>query len=129
MSVSISRPCLHQVANLRIRAVRVHCRQSRLGRKKSSEERMSRLAGLLAFAAAASCMLWSQPPLAQEPYPSRTVKIVVPAVPGSTTDTLARIVADQLGQKWGKPTIVENIPGGAMNIGAGNVARAAPDGY
>jgi tripartite-type tricarboxylate transporter receptor subunit TctC len=42
---------------------------------------------------------------------------------------LARVVAEQLGQKWGKPTIVENIPGGAMNIGAGNVARAAPDGY
>jgi tripartite-type tricarboxylate transporter receptor subunit TctC len=90
---------------------------------------MPRLAGLLALATAASCMPWSQPPLAQEPFPSRTVKIVVPAVPGSTTDTLARIVADQLGQKWGKPTIVENIPGGAMNIGAGNVARAAPDGY
>jgi tripartite-type tricarboxylate transporter receptor subunit TctC len=57
------------------------------------------------------------------------VKIVVPAAPGSTTDTLARIVADQLGQKWGKTAIVENVPGGAMNIGAGNVARAAPDGY
>jgi len=53
----------------------------------------------------------------------------VPSLPGSTTDTLARIVAEQLGQKWGKPTIVENIPGGAMNIGAGSVARAAPDGY
>src|ERR1700704_202768 len=90
---------------------------------------MSRLAGLRACAAAASCMLWSQPTPAQEPYPSRTVKIVVPAVPGSTTDTLARIVADQLSQKWSKPAIVENIPGGAMNIGAGNVARAAPDGY
>jgi tripartite-type tricarboxylate transporter receptor subunit TctC len=57
------------------------------------------------------------------------VKIVVPAAPGSTTDTLARIVADQLSQKWGKAAIVENVPGGAMNIGAGNVARAAPDGY
>jgi tripartite-type tricarboxylate transporter receptor subunit TctC len=57
------------------------------------------------------------------------VKIVVPAAPGSTTDTLARLVADQLSQKWGKAAIVENIPGGAMNIGAGNVARAAPDGY
>jgi tripartite-type tricarboxylate transporter receptor subunit TctC len=90
---------------------------------------MSRYAGLLSLVAAASVMLWWEPTLAQEPYPSRTVKIVVPAVPGSTTDTLARIVADQLGQKWGKPTIVENIPGGAMNIGAGNVARAAPDGY
>jgi tripartite-type tricarboxylate transporter receptor subunit TctC len=54
---------------------------------------------------------------------------VVPAVPGSTTDTLARILADQLSKRWGKPTIVENIPGGAMNIGANAVARSAPDGY
>jgi tripartite-type tricarboxylate transporter receptor subunit TctC len=57
------------------------------------------------------------------------VKIVIPAAPGSTTDTLARIVAEHLGQTWGKPSIVENIPGGAMNIGAATVARAAPDGY
>jgi tripartite-type tricarboxylate transporter receptor subunit TctC len=71
----------------------------------------------------------AHPAAAQEPYPSRTVKIVVPAAPGSTTDTLARLIADQLAQKWGKPTIVENIPGGAMNIGATAVARAAPDGY
>jgi tripartite-type tricarboxylate transporter receptor subunit TctC len=54
---------------------------------------------------------------------------VIPSQPGSTTDTLARIVADQLTQKWGKTAIVENIPGGAMNIGALSVARAAPDGY
>ena len=90
---------------------------------------MSRFAGLIGLVAAASCTLWFGPGVAQEPYPSRTVKIVVPGAPGSTTDTLARIVADQLGQKWGKTTIVENIAGGAMNIGAGNVARAAPDGY
>jgi tripartite-type tricarboxylate transporter receptor subunit TctC len=90
---------------------------------------MSRHAGLLALVAAASIVLWSPPGLAQESYPSRTVKIIVPAAPGSTTDTLARIVADQLSQKWGKAAIIENIPGGAMNIGAGNVARAAPDGY
>jgi tripartite-type tricarboxylate transporter receptor subunit TctC len=90
---------------------------------------MSRHAGLLALVAVASVMAWSPPGLAQEPFPSRTVKIVVPAAPGSTTDTLARMVADQLSQKWGKAAIVENIPGGAMNIGAGNVARATPDGY
>jgi tripartite-type tricarboxylate transporter receptor subunit TctC len=66
---------------------------------------------------------------AQENYPARTVRIVVPAAPGSTTDTLARIVAEGLARRWSKPAIVENIPGGAMNIGAGNVARAAPDGY
>jgi tripartite-type tricarboxylate transporter receptor subunit TctC len=90
---------------------------------------MSRFVGLIVSVAVASAALWPAPGLAQEPYPSRTVKIVVPAAPGSTTDTLARLVADQLSQKWGKAAIVENIPGGAMNIGAGNVARAAPDGY
>jgi tripartite-type tricarboxylate transporter receptor subunit TctC len=90
---------------------------------------MSRLVTLIALATAAGPALWPTPSPAQEPYPSRTVKLVVPAAPGSTTDTLARLVADQLSQKWGKAAIVENIPGGAMNIGAGNVARAAPDGY
>ena len=57
------------------------------------------------------------------------VKLVVPAAGGSTTDTLARVVADKLSQKWGKSVIVENIAGGAMNIGATAVARAAPDGH
>src|SRR5215475_7891076 len=90
---------------------------------------MPRFAVVIWVAAAASVALCAPPSPAQESYPSRTVKIVVPAVAGSTTDTLARIVADQLSQKWGKPAIVENVPGGAMNIGAGSVARAAPDGY
>jgi tripartite-type tricarboxylate transporter receptor subunit TctC len=93
------------------------------------EESMSRFAGLIGLLAAASTALWAQPSPGQEPYPSRTVKIVIPSQPGSTTDTLARIVVDQLTQKWGKTAIVENIPGGAMNIGALSVARAAPDGY
>jgi tripartite-type tricarboxylate transporter receptor subunit TctC len=93
------------------------------------EDRMFRFAGFVGLIVAASIALWSAPGRTQEPYPSRTVKIVVPANAGSTTDTLARIVADQLSQKSGKATIVENIPGGAMNIGALSVARAAPDGY
>jgi tripartite-type tricarboxylate transporter receptor subunit TctC len=93
------------------------------------EESMSRFAGLIGLLAAASTALWAPPSPGQEPYPSRTVKIVIPSQPGSTTDTLARIVADQLTQKWGKTAMVENIPGGAMNIGALSVARAAPDGY
>ncbi len=66
---------------------------------------------------------------AQEAWPSRTVKLVVPAAGGSTTDTLARIVAEQLGQKWGKPVIVENISGGGMIVGTSQVAHAPPDGY
>jgi len=64
---------------------------------------------------------------AQDAYPSQTVRIVLPFPAGSTTDTLTRIVADQLGRKWGRAVIVENIPG--MNIGAERVARAEPDGY
>jgi tripartite-type tricarboxylate transporter receptor subunit TctC len=64
----------------------------------------------------------------QEPYPARTVRIVVPSAAGSTTDTLARIVADRLARAWTKPVIVENVAVGAMNTGATAVARAAPDG-
>jgi tripartite-type tricarboxylate transporter receptor subunit TctC len=90
---------------------------------------MLRSGHLIALAIAVGVALWSGASVAQEPYPSRTVKIVIPSAPGSTTDTLARLVADQLSQRWGKATIVENIPGGAMNIGASAVARAAPDGY
>jgi tripartite-type tricarboxylate transporter receptor subunit TctC len=66
---------------------------------------------------------------AQEPYPSHLVKIVLPLLPGSTTDIVARLVAGELSQKWGKPVIVENMPGAAMNLGAEYVAHAAPDGY
>ena len=57
------------------------------------------------------------------------MKIVLPVLPGSTTDIMARLVADQLSQKWGKPVIVENMPGAAMNIGSEYVAHADPDGY
>jgi tripartite-type tricarboxylate transporter receptor subunit TctC len=83
-------------------------------------------ATLLAIVAGA---LFGRPGLAQDAYPSRLVRLVVPALAGSTTDILARIVADQLTQKWGKPAIVENIAGGGMNVGGEHVARAAPDGH
>ena len=66
---------------------------------------------------------------AQAPYPNHVVKIVLPVLPGSTTDILARLIANQLSEKWGKPVIVENMPGAAMNIGSEYVAHAAPDGY
>jgi len=69
------------------------------------------------------------PSFAQDAYPSRLVKILLPNAAGSTTDILARLIADQLSRKWGKPVIVENVPGGGMSIGATQVFRAAPDGY
>lgn len=80
----------------------------------------------LAFGAFLACCGFAR---AQDSYPSQVVKFVVPAAPGSTTDMLARMTADGLARKWGKPTVVENIPGGGMNIGAAAVARAAPDGH
>ena len=89
---------------------------------RSETKALSRV-GLVALA-----VLLALPAPAQD-YPSQTVKIVVPAAAGSTTDTLARLVADALARKWGKPTVVENIAGGSMNIGAAAVARAAPDGH
>ena len=82
--------------------------------------------GILAIAA---LLVGAADARAQDNYPSQTVKFVVPAAPGSTTDTLARLVADGLARKWGKPTVVENIAGGGMNIGATAVARATPDGH
>ena len=81
---------------------------------------------LLAFCTA---VLMATTGHAQDSYPTHVVKVVLPVLPGSTTDILARLVADQLSQKWGKPVIVENMPGAAMNIGAEYAAHAAPDGY
>ena len=85
--------------------------------------------GLALFLALFFAMLAVTAGRAQEPYPTRVVKIVLPVAPGSTTDILARLVADQLSQKWGKPVIIDNMPGAAMNIGSEYVARAEPDGY
>jgi tripartite-type tricarboxylate transporter receptor subunit TctC len=62
-------------------------------------------------------------------FPSRTVKMIVPYPPGGGTDLLARVLAQQLGQKWRQSVIVENIGGAGGNVGAEEVARAAPDGY
>jgi tripartite-type tricarboxylate transporter receptor subunit TctC len=67
--------------------------------------------------------------LAQESYPSRTVRIIVPVPPGASVDILPRIIADKLAAGWGQPVIIENRPGGTLNIGAEVVAKAESDGY
>ena len=61
---------------------------------------------------------------AEDGYPSRLVKFIVPFPPGSTLDALARIVTDQLAQRWGQPVIIENISGGGGNIGTYRFARS-----
>lgn len=66
--------------------------------------------------------------LAQAAFPSGLVKIVVPLPAGGGADILVRILGQQLGERWGKPVIVENRPGAATMIAAGVVAKAPADG-
>jgi tripartite-type tricarboxylate transporter receptor subunit TctC len=82
---------------------------------------------LASLALTAVIVAWAGTVRAQGAYPSQPVRIIIPFPAGSTTDTLTRIVADQLNRKWGKAVVVENIPG--LHIGAERVARADPDGY
>jgi len=62
-------------------------------------------------------------------YPSRNIKIIVPFPAGGTADTLPRLVADKLRQKWNQTIIIENRSGAGGNIGAEAVATSTPDGY
>src|SRR5258707_370717 len=66
---------------------------------------------------------------AQEGWPSRPVKLIVPSSPGGGTDVFARILAQALGEGLKQQFVVENRPGASGNIGAAAVAKAAPDGY
>jgi len=67
--------------------------------------------------------------LAQADFPNRPIRIIVPLVPGGTSDMLPRLVGEKLSLRWGQPVIVENKPGGALHIGTEAAARSAPDGY
>ena len=64
-----------------------------------------------------------------QPYPSRTVRIVVPTSPGGGNDFVARHVGQKLGERLGQQFIVENRPGAGGAIGTAFVAKAPPDGY
>ena len=87
---------------------------------------------LVSMMCALGLALGAIPASAQEPasaYPSRNILLVVPYPPGGPPDLIVRVLSQPLSEILGKPIVVENRPGASTSIGAGAVARAAPDGY
>ncbi len=83
-------------------------------------------AGLLLAPHLAGAAAWAQKP---PDWPNRVVRIVVPVAAGGPTDTVARVLADQLSKIWGHQVVVENKGGAGTNLGNEMAARADPDGY
>ncbi len=84
----------------------------------------------IALALVFGCLLSNcGPALDTEPYPARSIRMIVGYGAGGSTDVAARIVASHLERTLGQPVIVENRPGGNGAVGTGAVYRARPDGY
>lgn len=94
----------------------------------ASTHQFSRRTGLKALAAAALTVAGMGSAVAQE-FPNKPITMIVPFSAGGTTDILARIVGQALGQELGETIIIENKPGAGGNIGAQQAARAKADGY
>jgi tripartite-type tricarboxylate transporter receptor subunit TctC len=77
----------------------------------------------------ASVLLTPGAPRAQEPYPNKPVKVIVPFAPGGPSDVTARIIFNEMSKNVGKQFFIENHAGAGANIGITLAARAAPDGY
>jgi tripartite-type tricarboxylate transporter receptor subunit TctC len=77
----------------------------------------------------AACVALASSFASAQDYPNRPVQLIVPFSAGGAVDSVARLVAQKLGERLGKPVVVENKPGASGNIGASQVARAPADGY
>lgn len=81
------------------------------------------------LAAAALVALAPLAGIGAEPFPGKQVRFVVPYPPGGPLDTVARLLGQKVSASIKHPVVIDNVPGAGGNIGAGVVARAAPDGY
>jgi len=82
------------------------------------------IAAVVALAAAVTAL-----PTSAQDFPTRPMRIIIPLGPGGGGDVFIRAVADELQKAWGHPVLVENRPGGGLNIGTRACAEAPPDGY
>ena len=71
----------------------------------------------------------AQPARAQDGWPSRPVRIIVPFTPGGSNDAMARPLSERLQARFGQPFVIENRPGAGSAVGVGMVAQAAPDAH
>lgn len=93
---------------------------------------MTKLNGIrIAFAGIASVALTliATPAFAQQPWPTKSIRLVIANSPGAAPDLIARVLSEQLAKSTGQPWLVENRPGGDELIAADAVVHAAPDGY
>ena len=91
--------------------------------------RTLRMATLIscAITAATTVNAWAQQSAGN--YPSRAVRIIIPAGPGGVTDLQVRLAANHLSKSLGQPFLVENRPGAGTTVGTAMVAKASPDGH
>src|ERR1700754_2861772 len=81
---------------------------------------------LVAFAALAlAAHLAGIGSIGAQTYPTRTVRFILPFAPASGTDIMARLFADRLAARWGKPVVIENRPGGDGLVSIGTFANAS----
>jgi len=86
---------------------------------------------LIAFSAASTLAphFFARARAQSNAWPNRSVRLIVPLAAGGPTDTVARVLADQLSKMWDQQVVIENKPGGGTNVGNEFVARSEPDGY
>jgi len=90
---------------------------------------LSKAKYILCFAACMFTICVSAQTNALSGYPNKSIRIIVPFPAGGTSDVLARLIGQKIGDDWGQTVVVENKPGASGNLGAEIVAHSLPDGY